>query len=112
MQSEIILDNQRIRPVIEGTGPSGDGLQYVYRFDNGYGASIISHSGSYGVEMAVVEWDHAFDDHDDYTLCYTTTVAGDVMGWLTFEEVIAKLGAIKNLPFKAGSSKDVFGILN
>jgi len=104
---DIFIKGEYVIPVIKTTGPTGTGVQYVYRFGNGYGASVINHSGSYGVELAVVEWDDMFSDNDDYTLCYTTPVAGDVLGWLTFDELILKLGAIQELPNKPESYNEI-----
>ena len=61
-----------------------DGYGYTCNFDNGYGISIIKHSGSYGgtddqFEVAVLKGDR---------ICYTTPITNDVLGWLTEDEVV------------------------
>ena len=60
------------------------GIQYVFEFENGYGASVIKHEYSYGSgedlwELAVLK---------DGEIHYKNPVAnGDVVGYLTDEEV-------------------------
>ena len=71
--------------------------QYVFRFDNGYGASVIKHAYSYGYEedlweLAVLEF---YDG--DYHICYDTEITDDVIGYLTDKEVCAYLDRIKEL---------------
>ena len=60
------------------------GIQKVYKFPNGYGASVIQHKGSYGYvkgqwELAVLDADGALD--------YTTEITNDVIGYLNDPEV-------------------------
>ena len=73
------------------------GVKYIFRFDNGYGASVIKHAYSYGHEedlweLAVLEFDHG----ESY-ICYDTEITDDVIGHLTDEEVHAYLDKIKGL---------------
>jgi len=73
------------------------GVQIAYRFDNGYGASVVRHSFSYGNEnglweLAVIRW-----KEDDFHLCYDTKITNDVLGRLTPEEVNATLTRIEKL---------------
>lgn len=75
------------------------GEHYIYRFPNGFGASVIRHEGSYGFEeglyeLGVTEW---FSDAD-WHLTYDTEITNDVLGYLTEEEVLQVLMCIKELP--------------
>lgn len=75
-----------------------DGVQYVFKFENGYGASVVKHGGSYGNrndlwELAVIKYDESGDWH----LNYDTPFTDDVIGWLTDEEVRDLLQRIKGL---------------
>ena len=74
-----------------------DGVQELYRFENGYGASVVRHMHSYGGEdgqweLAVIRW-----DEEDYEIVYHTPVTDDVLGWLTRVEVNAFLKMIEAL---------------
>lgn len=74
------------------------GIQKQYKFENGYGASVIQHSGSYGNEqglweLGVLNW----IGEDVYELDYSTEITDDVIGYLTEEEVEEILVRIKEL---------------
>ena len=65
----------------------------IYKFDNGYGASVVSHFGSYGgkdglFEVAVLK---------NGEMCYDTPITSDVVGWLDFAGVADILNKIKAL---------------
>jgi len=87
-------------PYSDGPHPAMLGGRHrQYRFDNGYGASVIRFPYSYGRpdkwELAVLR----FDGPDcDGHLCYSTEVTGDVIGHLSDEDVEKVLGQIKSLP--------------
>jgi len=73
------------------------GIQKLYRFENGYGASVIKHAMSYGGaegfwELGVVQW-----RGNNYWLVYDTPITDDVVGELTIEEVEEILTQIKHL---------------
>lgn len=75
-----------------------DGSQTIHKFDNGYGASVVFHSGSYGSdqglkELAVIK----FYDGDKWHLCYDTEITDDVLGYLTNEDVADLLVQIEAL---------------
>ncbi|SFI80587.1 hypothetical protein SAMN05216275_10537 [Streptosporangium canum] len=72
--------------------PLNGGWQHLYRFDNGFGASVVNHSFSYGTELAVLKWDGA-----DYELTYDTPIAGDVIGHLSEDGVESLLERISSL---------------
>ena len=82
-------------------GPDGKSvasIQYIYRFPNGYGASVAKFSTSEGHaldlwELAVTTWG---DDGDH--LNYSTPITDDVLGNLTGTMVCDILGKIICLP--------------
>lgn len=60
------------------------GIQYIFKFNNGYGASVIKTEHSYGFENDL--WELAV--LKDGKLHYNNPVAnGDVIGFLTDKEV-------------------------
>lgn len=75
------------------------GMQYLFRFENHYGASVVKHSFSYGSgkdlwELAVIKFD---PENGSWYLTYTTPITEDVEGCLTDEEVRDLLQRIKEL---------------
>lgn len=73
------------------------GIQYLFRFDNNYGASVIKSPYSYGGkddlwELVVIKW-----DGDDYELEYDTEVSYDAEGWRDDENIRDLLKQIKEL---------------
>ena len=82
--------------------PMRDGTQVVYKFDNGYGASVVCHEFSYGgdqglKELAVLTFP---DDDERYELCYNTEITDDVLGYLSDEDVADLLVKIEALEAK------------
>jgi hypothetical protein len=75
-------------------------VQKLYRFPNGAGASVVRGEFTYGGEEGL--WELAvirFVDENGYVLIYPKDVCseGDVIGWLTDEEVDYRLMKIANL---------------
>lgn len=81
------------------------GVQYVFRFENNYGASVIKRLGSYGYnedlwDLAVIrfgKYDEDEDEDDVYILIYDTPITDDIEGHLTDEDVRNLLARIKEL---------------
>ena len=81
-------------------GSNGEG-QWLFKFKNCYGASVIKHRGSYGFEedkfeLAIIYFYNPFQPNK-YELSYNTSITNDVIGYLTNEEVLELLERIKNL---------------
>jgi hypothetical protein len=80
--------------------PSIGGIQRLYRFPNGYGASVVRHQYSYGGdqglwELAVVIYDG--EDVESFHLCYDTPITDDVIGYLSeggVDEILAQIEAL------------------
>lgn len=75
------------------------GDQVVYKFDNGYGASVISngmgvYAGEGQYELAVLKF---YDNSDNYELCYDTPITDDVVCDLMAEAVNELLERIEKL---------------
>ena len=81
------------RYLVENKDVNG-GTQRIYKFPNGYGASVIRHQGSYGFKNGL--WELAVLDSSG-DLCYSTPITDDVIGHLSDEEVILKLNEIRGL---------------
>lgn len=70
-----------------------DGVFCEVRFANGYGASIIKTTMSYGGKQGLYEL--AVLKGED--ICYDTPVASDVLGWLSESDVTDTLQKIEAL---------------
>ena len=62
------------------------GVQKVYRFQNGFGASVVRHDYSYGGDDR--DWELAVlvfysEDNEDWSLTYETEITDDVIGYLS-----------------------------
>ena len=71
------------------------GIQQVYRFENGYGASVVCHMGSYS--SSIGKWELAVMYGSNDELCYTSGITEDVIGYLTENQVQVYLRQIANL---------------
>ncbi len=94
-------------PMIERPHRVGNGIQRLYRFPNGYGASVVrfmigAFGGSYGAENGL--WELAVTKYtgDKFKLTYETPITNGVEGRLTEHEVDALLARIEALPASIG----------
>ena len=71
--------------------------QWIFKFENGYGASVIKHYGSYGWEEDLFELAVIKVTDNEWELCYSTPITDDVIGHLTNNDVIRYLNKIKRL---------------
>ena len=76
----------------------GTGHHWIYRFPNGFGASVIFTPYSYGTykmlyELAVIR----FSSNEDWHITYDTPITDDVLGYLSTREVCELLRTIENL---------------
>ena len=71
------------------------GQQVVVRFKNGYGASIVENTFSYGTELAVVKFNSL--DVYDFDIVYDTPITNDVIVYLRQDELTSTLKQIEAL---------------
>lgn len=74
--------------------PLNGGIQAIIKYPNGYGASIVQHSFSYGNQEGLFELAVLKNDK----LCYDTPITNDVLGWLKESDIDKTLVDIFNLP--------------
>lgn len=79
-------------------------VQKLYKFANGYGASVVKGEHTYGGdeglwELAVIRFN---PDNGDYALDYSTPITEDVEGHLTDDAVEELLNKVAALPIKIG----------
>jgi len=86
--------------MLKSTSKYFGGIAKIHEFENGYGASVICHNGSYGgpyVEGANNFWEVAVLDAED-EITYHTPITQDVIGNQTEEQVNKILKEISELP--------------
>lgn len=74
-----------------------DGVQHKVFFPNGYGASIVKHSFSYGGRKGLWELAVIKGTAESWDICYDTDITSDVLGYLSEEEVNSTLENIAAL---------------
>jgi len=80
-------------------------IQKIYRFANGYGASVVKGDHTYGGEeglweLAVIIFAKGTDNNHTYQLVYDTPITQDVEGNLNDDEVEKLLDQIMYLPMR------------
>jgi len=80
-------------------------IQKIYRFANGYGASVVKGEHTYGGEeglweLAVIIFGKGTDNNHTYQLVYDTPITQDVEGNLNDDEVEKLLDQIFVLPMR------------
>ena len=71
--------------------PELGGLQKLFDFPNGYGASVVIHDFSYGLELALLDKNHNIIQHPEIT--------DDVCGYLnvdTCNDILEKIARLPN----------------
>lgn len=100
-----LLPKSKHRPVIMGPRAWGmDGMRVVFRFDNGYGASLVHGYGSYGYEIAVTSYPEPTSGDDDFDLDGSSPIGrpdDPIIGWLDPQGIEETLDAIAALPPKS-----------
>lgn len=72
------------------------GIQHIFKFDNGYGASVIRHEGSYGYHSGL--WEVAPWDSDQKFIGQSLLEwCDDVEGYLPWQDVEKILEEVKKL---------------
>ena len=82
------------REIIVIDRKSGNSMQHIYEFTNGYGANVVQDEYSKGSEDGLYE----LGVLKDGVLCCSTSIKTDVIGYLTADEVAAYLQRIEELP--------------
>lgn len=80
--------------LIESNDNVNGGIQKIYKFPNGYGASVIKGPYTYGGKKGL--WELAVLKGEE--LCYDTDITSDVIGYLNDPEMDAILRQIERLP--------------
>ena len=96
------LNYEGFEDYLLGKGPVDGGIHYVFRFENGYGASVIKAYWTYGGikdlwELAVIRF--FGKENIEYELDYFTEITDDVCGYETddgIRKLLARIKALKN----------------
>ncbi len=73
---------------------SGNLIQHIYEFSNGYGANVVQKEYSKGNENRL----YKLGVLKDGVLCCSTQIKNDVIGYLSADEVAEYLQRIEELP--------------
>lgn len=91
----------------------GEGIQKIWRYPNGYGASAVKFKinprlplpypiGNHGIEknlweMAILKFENKIREDTFFTVCYTSGITNEVIGYLNPKEIEEYLIKVKNL---------------
>lgn len=78
--------------------PLNGGTQKLYRFENGFGASVVQHDFSYGGDAGLWELAVIKFNGDSWSLTYDTEITDDVIGRIDWDDVEELLSRIDALP--------------
>lgn len=81
-------------------GGGAGGVVARLNFPNGYTASVVQGTGTYGAEAGLYELAVMYDGK----LVYDTPVTDDVLGWLTEGDVTERLNEVAALPRRGSSA--------
>lgn len=92
------LNYEGFETYLTETGNLFDGVYYRFKFENGFGASVIKHGRSEGHEKDLWELGVLKYYNDDTChLTYDTRIMSDIIGYLTDDDVKNILEDIRNL---------------
>tara|TARA_Y100000310_G_scaffold317222_1_gene369844 strand:+ start:886 stop:1179 length:294 start_codon:yes stop_codon:yes gene_type:complete len=77
--------------------PLSRGIRVIVFFPNGYGASVVQTTTSYGGESGLYELAVLQGNKDKWHITYITPITSDVLGYLTPKDVEEALTAIEAL---------------
>ena len=81
------------------------GVQRVYRFDNGMGASVETQNGKFPFAFSITATVRKPNHGDKFELDYTTEITDDVIGYLAEFEVDVLLERIADLSSTSSPEK-------
>ena len=94
IRKKVIYEPYDARPLESGA------VQKLYKFANGYGASVVKGERTYGGDEGL--WELAvitFKTSGEYVLDYSTPITEDVEGHLTDDAVEELLARVESLPY-------------
>jgi hypothetical protein len=75
------------------------GIQYLFKFENSFGASLIHGPFTYGLEIATLHWFYDKElEMESFDLAYIEPTPDGVLGYLNLEDIEQLLDIICALP--------------
>ena len=101
------MEIRKIHEPIDARPLESGAVQKLYKFANGYGASVVKGEHTYGGdeglwELAVIK----FKTDGEFALDYSTPITEDVEGHLTDDAVEELLNKVEALPKSDGSEPE------